>query len=232
MSFKAPPREKTVLDNPKLRLSADKLPNGESRPSLSLYWVGNNPRIDVRTQVPSEKDNGLIRATLDDLWLGVFLDSILKLCDPTAANDSAYIIECKNHTWVDKKRSPEPTVQSRLIAGKDKDGRIYVSVLSADPQRSKIRFNFGNTYYNALSFKGEKLSDAAISSLVAQSWVAQIRPLYALVAQQGYVHKTMDSKPANGGGGGGNYNNRGGSQSYQSQNSASDSDGYGDDLPF
>jgi hypothetical protein len=226
--FKPTPRNKTILDNPKLRLSADKLPNGESRPSFTLYWIGNNPRIDVWTGVSSEKDGGRIRATLDDLWARVFLDKILELCNPAAPNDSAYIIECKNHTWQNNKRSQEPVVESRIVAGRDKDGRVYVSVLSADPQRSKVRFLFGNTFYNTLSYKNEKLSDAQISWTVASAWANSIINYYGLVAAESYVHKTAENK--NGGG------NKGNNQSYRnngnSNNSSSVSDEYGDDLPF
>lgn len=226
--FRPTPREKTVLDNPKLKLTADKLPNGESRPSFSLYWIGNNPRIDVWTGVPNEKDNGRIRATLDDVWVRVFLNKIVELCNPSAPNDSAFIIECKNHTWQNNKRSQEPVVESRIVAGRDKDGRVYVSVLSADPQRSKVRFLFGNTYYNTLSFKNQKLTDAEISWAVAQAWVNNVTTYYGIVAAQNYAHKTADgSKGGNNTGNNQSYRNNGGGN-----NTAPQTDEYADDLPF
>lgn len=230
-NFKPQPREKTVLDNPKLKLSAEKLPNGEQRPSFSLYWTNNNPRIDVWTGVTSEKDGGLIRAKLDDVWLGTLLTSLESLCKPDAPNDVAYIIECKDHTWHQNKRSQEPVVTARIVAGRDKDGRTYVSVLSADPQRSKVRFLFGNTWYNSLSHKNEKLSDAQISWIVCQSWINMVRNFYTAVASANYSHVT---KNANGNGGGNNkanqYGNRGGNNNSGSSNGSEDD--YADDLPF
>lgn len=225
--FRPQPRLKTALDNPKLKLSADKLPNGESRPTFSIYWTNNNPRIDVWTGVASEKDGGLIRATLDDIWLKVFLDKIDELCNPASANDVAFIIECKNHTWQNNKRSAEPVVLARIVAGRDKDGRVYVSVLSNDPSRSKVRFLFGNSWYNSLSHKSEKLTDAQISWVVAKSWVETVRQYYNLIAVEGYEHKTRD-----GGKGGNNNNNRGGGSQRNNNASSGGGGDYDDDLPF
>lgn len=228
------PREKTALDNPKLKLSAEKLPNGDGRPTLQVYWSGNNPRIDVYTNVKTDREGGKIRAALDDVVLKVFLNSILKLCLPETPNGTQYAIENKNYIYPGGKRSATPVLVSTLISGKDKEGRIFVSLLSSQDNVSKVMFRFGEHYYHSLVGRGNDnvLTPAFVSAEFAKAWVESINEVYALVAADNYTHKT--AQPQQGG-----FNQQQGKQnrSYGNSNNNSyggggDDDDLSDDLPF
>ncbi len=229
---KFPTRVKTVLDDPKLKLSSDKLPNGESRPNLQVYWTGNNPRIDVRTNVPNDKGNGLIRAAIDVVVFNVFLDHIIKLCDPSEPPGRQYCVENKAYLYPGGVKSKEPVHVSTLIAGKDKEGRIYLSLISTQEGVSKVLFRFGAGgpfVYHILTARGpgEQLTPADVSIAYARAWVVAVREFYFNVASESYEHKTADAQGGNKQGGQqrtGGYN-----KTYEPANDPND---FSDDLPF
>lgn len=234
MSFQPTPRAKTVLDDPKLKLTADALPGGEGRPSFLLYYTGNHPRIDVYTQMPNDKDNGKIRGTLDVVVLFSIGECLARLADTDDVGP--YTIENLDHTWKDKVRSKEPVLMTKTVMGKDKDGRIYIALLSADSERPKVRFYFGLSYYHQLKRGNEVLSDAEISKIVARAWSKAIMSLYSNVAAANYEHKDRNAGNKGGdqnrGRGNSGGNQRGGWGNNSGGGSKSNDNSFDDDLPF
>lgn len=239
MAFTPPPRQsprqKTVLDDPKLKLSSDPLPNGEGRPSFHLYMAGNNPRIDVYTNLPNDKNRGNIRAPLDVRAMYTILECLKLLCDKPEET-GPYILENKDHIWKDNQRSKEPVVLTRLVMGKDKEGRLYISLIAHDPERPKIRFYFGMPYYHQLTrSNGEKMTDAELSVWGCRNYIAALTGLYPAVAAVQYEHKPADKSGPNGGGGGG-YNRQNNSapapRPAKTANTYEGGDDWGDDLPM
>ncbi len=221
--FTPKPREKTVLDDPKLKLIAEKLPGADRPPTFHLYMAGNNPRIDVYTNLPNDRNNGLIRAAIDVRVMYTILVILQKLADTDDAGP--YTIENKEHIWKDNQRSKDPVVSSRLVIGKDKEGRIYAALLAHDAERPKVRFYFGMPYYHALTRgNGEKLTDAEISVWAARAYVEAIKGLYPAVANIQYEHKTATPQGDN-------------KQNSFQRNTApaaksNNNDDWGDDLPL
>lgn len=231
-------REKSILDDPKLKLSADKLPDGDGRPTLSLYAAGNNPRIDVYTNVPSDKDNGKIRAEIDL----VIAMEILEVIEEYAATGE---VGCKA-TWENSgkgwdRANNRPTkdifVKSKIVVGKDKEGRLYMACLAADPDRPKIRFYFGINMFRKMFIGEEKATDSQVSCISARAWVKAIRALLPAVLATQYVHRTPNQNNQgggnrNGGNSGGGYGNRQQSNGGGSGRSQANNHDEGDDFPF
>ena len=229
-------REKTILDDPKLKLSADKLPDGEGRPTFSLYAAGNNPRIDVYTNVPNDTDNGKIRAEIDI----VIAMEILEIIEEYATSGE---VGCKA-TWENSgkgwdRANNRPTkdafVKSKIVVGKDKEGRLYIACLSPDPDRPKVRFYFGQNLFRKMFIGEEKATDAQCGSISARAWVKAVRALLPTVLATQYVHRTAQSNNQNGsygggGGGGGNYG--GGGNNRQQGGRSQPAREMDDDLPF
>lgn len=231
--FQATPREKTVLDDPKLKLYADQQTGGKGRPSLSLYYTSNNPRIDVYSNIPTDKDNGRIQAKISALVVSTMFTILEDLVKPETPVNTAYSFGNLEYTFDNnRQRSDEPKLKSKLIMGKDDAGRIYLSVLSWDNDRPKIKFMFGLDQFHTLAKiengKQVPLSDGEISVLVAKGWLNQVRGLYNVVAVDQYKHKTPGDK-----GGSGNNNGGGGYNRNNSAPAPAASDGgFDDDLPF
>lgn len=222
-----PERVKTILDDPKLRLSADPLPGGEGRPSFSVYWAGSdNPRIDVWTNLPNDKDNGRIRADLDLPCFYDFLELIKYVANNDMAVEEPFVIENSTHPW-DKnagKKSKDLVVQTRLAVGKDQEGKIYIAVTSWEKDRPKIRFYFGTGYFHSMGFPGgKKMSNSEVSKFRAMSFYNMMSHLMAAVAVKDWEPRPpKDRNQQNGGnrggGGYGNNNQQRGNNSYEAEN--------------
>lgn len=245
MQQQYPQRVKTILDDNKLRLSADPLPGGEGRPSMSIYYSGTgNPRIDVYTNMPGDKDNGRIRGDLDLPTFFEFLECLRELAATDAIPEQAYVIENKTKPWdqVNKRPGKEMVVATRLSCGKDKDGRIFIALTSYEQDRPRIRFFFGTGFFHSLGHpNGGKMSDAEVSRFKARGFVNMMGLLMAGVATRDWKEK--EKKPDgqqgggnrggyNGGGGGGNRGGYGGGGGNARPAPAASSSDEGDDLPF
>lgn len=195
------PRKKHYLDDYKLRLSAEPLSGGKGRPSLCATVVNNNPRIDVYTNKPDDKNRGQITAKMDAPTMYVLLELIKSLFD--APPKTQYAI--KNLRPGENKEKIHDTT---TVVGKDDQGRIYIAVLSADPERPKVNFLFGMAHYHTLAAgNGVKLTEGEISVFAARAWCNLIKELMINVMTDNYTEPPpRENKYGNKGGGGGNNN--------------------------
>ena len=204
-------RTKTVLDLPKLRLLGETQGGARGRPTLSMYLIGENPRIDVYTQIDGDRDNGLIRAKLDYQALGLIQETIRHYADPnTPPGRSA--LECKD-SYAFGKKQPEPIATASVIIGKDERGRVYMSVLdSLNSSRAKIRFPFTmNDYFSMTNETGQPVDEGLVSQMMARGFVNVQNALMGYPAQQLYeAEQIKKAAKDSGGGNGGGYGNRGG----------------------
>lgn len=230
-------REKNVLDDSKLKLWTDALPNGEGKPSFSLYVAGNNPRIDVYTNLPGDKDDGKIRAEIDIVIAGEIFQTIEDYANNIEQNPQV-TWENSGKGWdrANNRPTKDMMVKSKIVVGKDKEGRIYIAVLAADPDRPKIKFHFGNNLFRKV-FAGnnEKASDAMVSRMTALAWTGMQKILLPTVLANTYVFKSKaDQQNGRGNQGGGNYN-RGGNGGGNNRNyggGGGDANDLSDDLGF
>lgn len=205
-------RTKSVLDLPKLRLVGEVQGGSRSRPTLSMYIIGENPRIDVYTQIEGDRDNGLIRAKLDYQALGLIQQGIRHFASPDTPA-GRWALECKD-SYAYGKKQPEPITTSTVIIGRDERGRVYMSVLDAlNKERAKIRFYFGPGEYFAISNESaQPVDEGLLSQLMARGYVEIQQAIMGQPAQQFYEAEQIKKaqKDAQGGGNSGGYGNRGG----------------------
>ena len=215
-NFRPAPRKKNALDEYKLRLSGPTLTDqGAKFPgALAVSVVKNQIHLDVYTNVPNDKNNGNIRAAMDHLTFGAFLelfDAVLK-----SGPDTAYKIVNKNHTFFEGKRSEEPRVVSTTILGRDKEGVMFIALVAKD--RPYLKFDFlGTNYHAIMGPDGQPLSKAEASNFFARGWRRTINNLTGGVAVAEYVAPEPKNKDgASGGGynGGGNRNGGGNGGGY------------------
>lgn len=215
------PRVKTLLDDQHFKLTANPV-SGHKRPTFHLYYTSNNPRIDIWTNVDNDMDKGRITVNLNMTALYQLFEVIEKVAnDPTP--DVLYKMTNENHPW-DKqanRRAKEAVVLSTTAVGRDKEGRVWISVLAANPNRPKICFYFGAHQYHKLQRRGEALTDAEISTMAAKAFIKQLRDAISNVAATTYTPKDSTGQPSNNNRSSGGNSSGSGAATYQD-----------DDLPF
>ena len=220
---------KTAINDPKLKLYAPPLPGATQAPSLEPGYANNHPFLMVRTNFPNDKDYGRIKAGLD---MPAFMETLGLIEKAVNTPDEcSFVMENKNKPWSREQggRVKEAILETSIIVGRDKEGRIFIAILHYDKSRPKVIFHFGSRMYHSITRRNGELSAAEQSNSAAMAWVECLRGLMPQVAATNYVHKTMDNKGGN--------NNRGGGNSYSRGNSDHDNTNSGggdfdDDLPF
>jgi hypothetical protein len=211
-----PTREKNVLDDPKLSISAPTPGVDKAWAKFTFGWYGNHGHLTVWTNDPEDQTekngNGKIAAKLppQDFAKALMMIDLVSSW-PKDKEDKIYM-EIKDYSWFGKQRSDDIEVQSVFWVGKNRDGEVWISLVSKDRARPKIQFKFGNTLYNILYHgDGTPFTNEETSSLNAKANVELIRRLTGILAVDGYKHP--EKKDQGQGGGqrqGGGYNKGGG----------------------
>lgn len=228
-------REKNVLDDPNLKLYGMPVGNSRRSPSMHFYYANNRPRIDVYTNVEDDSDDGKIRADLESTKdLDAFFAMVQRTID-NPATDFAHVMEVHESFFIKaENRYDEPKLRSKLVTGRDKEGRMFVALLSTKESRPKILFYFKAGRKHPFYKRGEKPNEIESSTIAAEGWLASLRRAYGYVIPTAYKHK--EKQPPKGGkGGGGGYNRNsgggGGNKDYYADDKGSNDD-TGDNLPF
>lgn len=231
------PRPTNALNNQKLKLWAS---NGAGKnASLSFGFVGNNPRINVYTNIENDRDNGRISANMDIPVFIAFLNILKQAIDfkPTEATpDFKVKIENKRPNFKPGAEKGSKVTESELWVGKDNEGVVWLSVTAY--QRPKIKFPFSLSDYHALQHStGEFFTKGEASVLCAKAYhqfLMNLIPIFAHAMWEEPKKKegqggggNYNRGGGNGGGGGGNYNRGGGGSAP-----ADDFSDGGDDIPF
>lgn len=234
-----PVREKTIMDDISLRLSAEPLPNGTGRPTLKVYPNGKNSiRIDIYTNMPGEDNNGNIRADVGYTDWQAICDTLVHLANPSTPNDTVYKWESVEFTFFGGKRSETRQLVFNAFAGKDENGRIYFSITLPKAGSSAVQFFLDAAMrLRMLRVKGGDMSPAELSAVATRAWVNRANSLLNHVLITTWKDKSKDQQGGNRNGGGGyqrNNNNGGGYNNNQGggYNQGGGSAPSADDLPF
>lgn len=153
------PLPKTALNEFRLSLRGPKPENGGKEATMRVSVIKNSPRIDVFTNV--EGDNGPISAPMDAFTFFALLEKLREIID--GGEDTQ--VKITNKTGAPGKQ----TVLSTTVLGKDKDGRVYISIIAQN--RPKIKFLFLPTDWHHLAHKdGTPLSERELTELYAKAW--------------------------------------------------------------
>jgi len=207
------PLPKTAFNEFKMRLLAPK-PDGQRRaPSLSVSVIRNNPRIDVYTEVEGDRDRGKITAPMDSTTFFALL-SVLEAVIEGPSDEQ---------TKITNKIGPpqDKRIVSTTIVGKDKDGKVFISVVATE--RPKVKFVFLPSDWHSFAHKdGTPYGEAELSMVYARAWLKLLSSLVPAVLNTHY----MEPEPRDDGG-----NNKwsGGNKGYRAPAPATDFD---EDFPM
>lgn len=242
-NFQAPPRAKNAMDEFKLRLSCPPVQGAQKPGSFAISLVANNPRIDVYTNVPNDKNNGNIRAAMD---MPVFYMLLEAMQDALTLEDSQVLkIQNLNHTFFEGKRSEQPKLISTTCVGRDKEGCLFIAVVAKD--RPYLKFNLLPSNYHAMiGVDGNPMDKRQASNYFLRGYSAMLRAMMAAVAAKEYQEPVKKDQQGGGqrpqgggnsyGGGGqrpqGNGGGGGGGWKQREEGGGSDRNFGGDDDDF
>jgi len=219
-------KKKTALSNSKLSLSAP-CPTAKGKFSV-LKWelFQNNPRIIVRSNDPAEMNRernfGQIIAPMGAPEFYAFLE-MLKLSYESPGETKSRI-ENWNQDYVDGKRTTEPIHISDTWIGKDREGCVFISVISKKEDRPVIKFITApadDRWHKFFHADGTQYTKAETSVIYAKAYYNMLTKVMANLICTEYVEPPPYVP---GGGAGANY--------QQKPNNANNSTIKDEDLPF
>jgi len=172
---------KNALFNRKIQLVAECPADATKQSTMQWMLVANNPRLIVWTNDPADtgevNNYGKIVANLDTPTFVVFLNVLDQIID--GPNDSKEYVENFNYIFPGGKRSESPVLVSTLYCGKDKDGIVWISLISKN--RPIIKFIFGEGQFHHFHNKdGSVAGKDKVSQLYAKAYT---KLLYGIMEQ-------------------------------------------------
>lgn len=243
-----PQRPKNVLDDRRVGMSAPSTAKGKWA-SLNWGYFGNQARLTIWTNDPDDQqdkrnNNGKIDVKMPPSDFCKFLVLLEMAINFPDSGDHKHWMEVKDFDWFGGKKSEQVNVQGTLYLGK-KDGVVWMSLVSKDKGRPRIKFPFGNTMYTAFyNGDGEAMTDAQTSMLVAKANLLFLQHCIPTLAVTTYKEPEKKDAGQGGGGnrggygggggnrGGGNYGGGESRSGSGNNNDAPDTGGYDDDIPF
>lgn len=142
--------------------------------NTGMSW---NPRITVWSRVPGDEKKPPIVAALNTISANTLLDKIEEAC---SAEPGTLVgkLTCEGYKYDQetKQRIPGKQVLSRVLVGKDKDGCVWLSVVSSDESRPRIQFKYSLGEYHHYEHKdGTRYTEAEMSIVVAKATVRVLR---------------------------------------------------------
>jgi hypothetical protein len=164
--------------------------------------------ITVWTNVVSDADKS-IKASLDFLSIGMFAQTLRNtISQPDGTEYKAPIMDIYVTKWTNKKPDGE-YVSTKLLMGKDADGKVWIALASTKQGRPNIKFYFSNNRLRKyVNRDGSPLSDAEHSKLAAQSYLWAIEHVVPVLLVKMYEPE----EPSNNGGSSNNNSNQSSSQ--------------------
>lgn len=244
-NFQRAPRKKNALDNIKLRIAANN-PDGK-RATMAVILVSNNPRIQVYTNMPGDKDEGRFSANFSTLGFYSLLALLRRAIDfkatPEIPDYRDKVVVMRPNFKPGGGRPDGVVPAGDVWVGKDKEGRVWMCPMSY--KMSSIKFIITNDEYHKFEHStGEAFSEAEASVLAAEGYYHLLSHMTAVVQVTEWVEPPPRDPNAGGGnrggGQGGGYNSRpaGGGGTFDRRSSGGGAPAEvmgetdGDELPF
>lgn len=162
------PLPRTAFDEIKLRLSGPRQEGGKRPPNLRVSVIRNNPRIDVFTNIEGDVDNGRISAPMEALTMFALIVKV----EDIAKGEPDTQVKIANKTGAPGQQK----ILSHTIVGKDKEGRVFISVIAQN--RPRIKFMFLPSDWHEMAHKdGTPYEEAELSCVYARAWAKMMTEL-------------------------------------------------------
>lgn len=210
-----PTRDRHAIGHYASHLLAEVQPTATKQPRLSVYYHKNKLSIEVRTNVPADmngRERGIIRAELEPPAFFTLLAALKRIID-NPNNDVRQSMKVKRPDF-QKNNGGEPVMDCQVVYGKDKNGVVFISLLSANKERPRIMFPFHpGKWVEFVGQDGSPISDAELSLIYAEGKLTEWEEMAPKYMYDRFVQEEFGDKR-----GGGNQGGGGGQQYGQRQN--------------
>lgn len=232
-------RDRHAIGDFRAHLLAEVQPTATKQPRLSVYYHKNKMVMEVRTNVPSDMDGrerGVIRVEMDSPTFFCFLKMLADtIAAPPAQRPEAIKILRPDFQ---KNNGGEPVMEGQVVVGKNPEGVVFMSLLSANKDRPRIMFPFHpGKFVQFIGNDGQPKTNAQISEVYANAKLMEWEGLVPQYIYDRYVAEEFkrdgqQGGGGQGGGGGGGYQQRqgGGGGGYQQRSNNGGGGGGGGDM--
>jgi len=162
-------------------LSLHKDINKDSYASLTWSIRMGYPRLTVYTDNHNKKDNefsydNLIIAPMNAVMVNIFIGYMAKAI--AHKGPVKYSLECYNIEYVNDMKTENVILQATAICGKDKDGILYLAVVSGE--KTKVKFDIlpNDKWHKIKNADGDIITDKAeLSALYATAYTNRLKSL-------------------------------------------------------
>lgn len=167
----------------------------------SLHWGVRMgfPRITVIPERIQDGDNyneKIITAPFNVPTLHLLLEYMEEVVNGEKGQYKS--IECRNVKYVNGERTSETFVQSTVIVGKDKDGIIFITLVSEGKKRVKFSILPDSRWYRIYHNNTEVTDKAEISRVFGRAYIKAVRQAYNQERLEENVRISEADRPANG----------------------------------
>lgn len=172
--------KQSPFDNKKLTLMTKTLPDGDFPPSLKADMFKDNPSLFVLTGNKRGEGITYVRAGLEHKTAGILCQLVESIADAIiheyTTGQKAVDSDANTIVSVDCKQGKEKEIVSKVVVGRLKDNKMFISVISLkDSAAPVIQFIFGTDLYHPITISGSDRLNECMSAVAAKEWAIRTR---------------------------------------------------------
>lgn len=193
-------RPRNALDEQKLKLMTDAPLHTATKPAtLQPAMIANQLRLRCWTNVPSDKNDGLIEARMDSATFRSFFERMMLLVEGKITETVRLACDAQ-----DEQGNQAPSVV--VVGGRNDKGEIFIGLIPADESRPRPQFILHtSSWHRWLDQNNQPISASLASEIFARGWIRQVLELSTCVLAVNFTERQIgpDGKTIPQGQGGG-----------------------------
>lgn len=193
-------RPRNALDEQKLKLMSDAPLHTATKPAtLQPAMIANQLRLRCWTNVPSDKNDGLIEARMDSATFRSFFERMMLLVEGKITETVRLACDAQ-----DEQGNQAPSVV--VVGGRNDKGEIFIGLIPADESRPRPQFILHTSnWHRWLDQNNQPIAPNLASEIFARGWIRQVLELSTCVLAVNFTERQIgpDGKTIPQGQGGG-----------------------------
>lgn len=179
-------RPRNALDEQKLKLMTDAPLHTATKPAtLQPAMIANQLRLRCWTNVPSDKNDGLIEARMDSATFRSFFERMLLLVEGKITETVRLACDAQ-----DEQGNQAPSVV--VVGGRNDKGEIFIGLIPADESRPRPQFILHtSSWHRWLDQNNQPISASLASEIFARGWIRQVLELSTCVLAVNFTERQI-----------------------------------------
>ena len=162
-------RPRNALDEQKLKLMTEAPLATATKPaSLQPAMIANQLRLRCWTNVPSDKNDGLIEARMDSATFRSFFEQLMLIVEGTRTETIRLACDAQ-----DEQGNQAHSVT--VVGGRDDQGRVFIGLIPVDQSRPRPQFILQtSSWHRWLDAQNQPIAASLASEIFARGWIRSI----------------------------------------------------------